>query len=181
MSSAILQGGASGTGTVTLLAPNTNSNQTLTLPDGTGTLLASSNPQSGGIVQVVENTYSTIVTTTSSTYVATGLSASITPKFSTSRILVFFNANFRPTGSGNTFVALYRNGSAVSGQGGRGLIQKGGTSSSDLNQSMHFIDSPATTSATTYAVYFLSEGANGTSTMNPDSTTSVLTLLEIAS
>lgn len=40
MSSAILQGGASGTGSVTVLAPNTNSNRTLTLPDSTGTLAA---------------------------------------------------------------------------------------------------------------------------------------------
>jgi hypothetical protein len=40
MSNAILQGGASGTGSVTLLAPNTNSTQTLTLPDATGTVLA---------------------------------------------------------------------------------------------------------------------------------------------
>jgi len=43
MSSAILQGGASGTGTVTLLAPNTNSNQILTLPDATATLLTTAN------------------------------------------------------------------------------------------------------------------------------------------
>jgi len=40
MSSAILQGSATGTGSVTLAAPVTNSNQTLTLPDATGTVLA---------------------------------------------------------------------------------------------------------------------------------------------
>ena len=41
MSKAILQGGASGAGSVTLLAPNTASTQTLTLPDSTGTLATS--------------------------------------------------------------------------------------------------------------------------------------------
>jgi hypothetical protein len=35
-----MQGGATGTGTVTLLAPITNTNQTLTLPDATGTVLS---------------------------------------------------------------------------------------------------------------------------------------------
>ena len=40
MSSAKLQGGASGTGSVTLLAPNTNSTQVLTLPDATDTVAA---------------------------------------------------------------------------------------------------------------------------------------------
>lgn len=38
MSQAALQGGASGTGTVTILAPNTSTDRTVTLPDVTGTL-----------------------------------------------------------------------------------------------------------------------------------------------
>ena len=41
MSLLAVQGGATGTGTVTLLAPVTNTNRTLTLPDSTGTLLDS--------------------------------------------------------------------------------------------------------------------------------------------
>jgi hypothetical protein len=36
-----MQGGATGTGTVTLLAPVTNTNRTLTLPDATGTVATS--------------------------------------------------------------------------------------------------------------------------------------------
>jgi len=38
MSLIAVQGGATGTGTVTLLAPVTNTNRTLTLPDATGTV-----------------------------------------------------------------------------------------------------------------------------------------------
>ena len=41
MSNAALQGGAGGTGTVTLLAPTTSTDRTLTLPDASGTVLAS--------------------------------------------------------------------------------------------------------------------------------------------
>jgi hypothetical protein len=37
MSLVAISGNASGTGTLTIAAPNTNSNRTLTLPDGTGT------------------------------------------------------------------------------------------------------------------------------------------------
>ena len=40
MSAVQVQGNASGTGTLTIAAPNTNSNRTLTLPDQTGTVLA---------------------------------------------------------------------------------------------------------------------------------------------
>jgi len=41
MSSLISSGSASGTGSMTLLAPVTNSNQTATLPDATGTVMVS--------------------------------------------------------------------------------------------------------------------------------------------
>ena len=40
MSLLAVQGGATGTGTVTLLAPTTNTNRTLTLPDATGTVVS---------------------------------------------------------------------------------------------------------------------------------------------
>lgn len=39
MSNIAMQGGSTGTGTVTLLAPSTSINRTLTLPDSTGTVL----------------------------------------------------------------------------------------------------------------------------------------------
>jgi len=47
MSLIAMQGGATGTGTVTLLAPVTNTNQTLTLPDATGTVQVSGAAISG--------------------------------------------------------------------------------------------------------------------------------------
>lgn len=39
MSNIAVQGGATGTGTFTILAPSTSTNRTLTLPDSTGTLV----------------------------------------------------------------------------------------------------------------------------------------------
>jgi hypothetical protein len=41
MSSAILKGNSSGTGTVTLETPNTNSDRTISLPDAAGTMMVS--------------------------------------------------------------------------------------------------------------------------------------------
>jgi hypothetical protein len=43
MSLVAISGNASGTGTLTIAAPNTNSNRTLTLPDSTGTLIVGTN------------------------------------------------------------------------------------------------------------------------------------------
>ena len=47
MSRIAFNGNALGTGTVTIASPNTNSDQTVTLPDATGTVQVSGNPISG--------------------------------------------------------------------------------------------------------------------------------------
>lgn len=47
MSLVKIQGNASGTGILTIAAPNTNTDRTLTLPDATGTVQVSGNPISG--------------------------------------------------------------------------------------------------------------------------------------
>jgi hypothetical protein len=44
MSKVALSGNASGTGTFTIASPNSNTDQTLTLPDATGTMLVSGQP-----------------------------------------------------------------------------------------------------------------------------------------
>lgn len=47
MSKIALSGNASGSGTLTIAAPNTSTDRTLTLPDATGTVQVSGNPISG--------------------------------------------------------------------------------------------------------------------------------------
>jgi hypothetical protein len=47
MSAISLQGNASGTGTLSIAAPNTNTNRTLTLPDNTGTLISTGSTFAG--------------------------------------------------------------------------------------------------------------------------------------
>lgn len=56
MSSVVIKGNASGTGSVTIESPNTNSDFTLTLPQGTGTVVA--NGVNGSIVSGTEVTIS---------------------------------------------------------------------------------------------------------------------------
>lgn len=51
MSKVAIQGNASGTGTFTIAAPNSNSNQTLTLPDVTGTVVTTGS--TGGVTQAM--------------------------------------------------------------------------------------------------------------------------------
>jgi len=50
LSKVAIEGNASGTGTLTIAAPNTNTNRTITLPDATGTIVASgTTPSLNGI------------------------------------------------------------------------------------------------------------------------------------
>ena len=96
MSLLAVQGGATGTGTVTLLAPVTNTNRTLTLPDATGTVLTNATTTgfpAGSVLQVVTGTTSTLVSNNTNVPVDTGLTATITPTSASSKILILVSQN----------------------------------------------------------------------------------------
>ena len=63
MSKVALSGNASGTGTFTIASPNGNTDRTLTLPDNTGTLLAS-----GGAISGTTGTFSGAVSGTTGSF-----------------------------------------------------------------------------------------------------------------
>jgi hypothetical protein len=79
MSKVTIQGDASGTGIFTIASPNSNTDRTLVLPDEAGTMALQGGAGVGKVLQVVQGTTTTEVTSTSSSYIDTGLSATITP------------------------------------------------------------------------------------------------------
>lgn len=181
MSLVAISGNASGTGTLTIAAPNTNSNYTLTLPTNTGTLLSTAS--AGTVLQVVNATYSTQLSTTSTSYVDTGLSASITPTSATSKILIFVEQTGvgKNAGDSSQRVALniLRNSTQIvqfelgAGYTGSSVINVFGGSGST------YLDSPATTSSVTYKTQI--KGFAGVNVYaNYDNCTSTITLMEIA-
>ncbi len=176
MSQVAISGNASGTGTLTIAAPNTNSNYTLTLPALTGTVLTSAT--AGTVLQVVRATYNTTTSTTSTSFVTSNLSASITPISSTNKVLVFLLSTVA-TANGSTSipVTLYRNATNVAG--GTTPITDLVTSGNNWAMNFNYLDSPATTSATTYTFYFRSGNGSLVYT-NIAGYTSSLILMEIA-
>ena len=116
----------------------------------------------GGILQVVSTAKTDPFTTTSLTFTPiTGLSASITPTSTSSKIMVFVDlkatVNASDTNSGlfrlvRASTPIYLGDSAGSRLQVSAL--SGSTTSSRNTSSvvMNFLDSPATTSATTYSV-----------------------------
>ena len=133
------------------------------------------------VLQVVNATYSTQVTTTSGTFVTTGLTASITPTSSTSKIFVIANMPMaQPTGGQNVQITLFRNGSNISPNTYLGALQ--GSGATYGSACIALLDSPATTSSTTYAVYGNCSSGNTAyfNSIPTGSSSSVMTLMEIA-
>lgn len=131
----------------------------------------------GSVVQVVTESGTVSTSTSSASYVASGINCNITPKFSTSKIVICFGVSQLNTGSSNSEVKLnvYRNG-AKNGIPESGTI-KGDSSRLILPvQSVQF-DSPATTSSVTYELYFALGSGSGPAYLQQDY---YITLMEIA-
>ena len=125
-----------------------------------------SNSSTGRIIQVVSNARSSVFSTTSSSFTDIGLSASITPKESSSKILIFLT--IYSSSNDNHSQRLLRGSTVIetgNSSGSRSLGFGGGFycgSDADIGtMSGTFIDEPNTTSSTTYKVQTL-VGGGGT-------------------
>jgi hypothetical protein len=197
-----IQGHASGTGILTVTAPNTSTDRTITLPDATGTLLNSDGSAAsltaipaanitgtlpaidggsltgittGKVLQVIQ----THITATSSQSIGSGstitnitsLSATITPSSTSSKILVMvrwcgvpaanrweqvFGINRGSTALGIVTAGNRRAGLATVYESNAGWTAAGVDGM--YATSYQYLDSPSTTSATTYYAYVNPEG-----------------------
>ena len=151
----------------------------------------------GGIIQVVHSSATTEVSqansgTTQTTLTDTGLSATITPKFSTSKVLVLVHQTYQiDNGNSNTqfqINMLLRDGSNNVLHGGMGynaLRWKNMISTSNV-YSLNFLHSPNTTSAFTYKMtmnyYYMSSGSGNLRAQRDDQANcqSEMTLMEVS-
>ena len=152
MGNLVLAGSTSGS---TTLTPTDAVTATLTLPSSTGTILTTANPQSGGVIQVVNSTYSVATSNNTASPIDTGLTATITPKFSTSKILVLIDQSDVYSGSGvGVKLTLLRNGTTLFSF--TEYASYSGSLTIDVGSaSCNYLDSPATTSAVTYKTQFV--------------------------
>ena len=135
----------------------------------------------GSVIQVVQDTFQNKVTNGTTTPAATGLSATITPSSTSSKILVTVYGSCELVQSGTTNIyPLYKNGSSLNGTFMilSDPIADGGA------MSAAFLDSPSTTSATTYALYFYTENSGYTASFGSQTAAgyylNTITLMEIA-
>ena len=193
----VLAGATSGS---TTLQATDAVTQTITLPNNTGTIITTaSSGQSipkaalptGSVLQVVSTNKVDVTSSTSTSYAdITGMSVSITPTSATSKILVMFSANISDSaGTNNTLLRLVRGGTNLA-------VGTDGVSNNGTNfirvpdnltvycASMNFLDSPATTSSTTYKLQWIVPTGtiylNRRGSDNNFGTSSTITVMEIA-
>ena len=127
----------------------------------------------GSVLQVVQTalTSAVVVSTPSSFTDISGLSVAITPKFSSSKVLI--DVSLVGEVENDTFHAIFRllRGSTTIGVGdasgsrpqGSFMIDSysGGGSLAGISSHFHFLDSPSTTSATTYKIQVQAHSGSG--------------------
>ena len=171
---------ATGSAAVTRLGIGT-AGQVLTV-NGGATAPSWATPTAQKVLQVVNVAYSTEVSNATSTFADTGLTATITPTSATSKILVLVNQNgvYKSSQATNNGVAvrLLRGASAIVTLS----VLDGFTNTAIQNNvttGTNYLDSPATTSATTYKTQFANYTNQGTVAVQVASATSTITLMEI--
>jgi hypothetical protein len=160
-----------------------NQNGLVTLVDGQVTRSKLGIP--GAVIQVVNATTSTQVSASTGTLADTGLTATITPTSATSRILVIVSLAgiYKTGGVGSSRIKfkLVRNSTDIVDSDANMWLIGSTVDFRNSGYSITSLDSPATTSATTYKVQF--QGIDGGTVKvqtDGNSGPSVMTLMEIA-
>jgi hypothetical protein len=136
LSKVSITGNASGSGTFTLAAPNSNSDRTLTLPDNTGTIvttgtttgisasaistgtLAAARLPAGSVLQVLQAVKTDVFSVNGNESAMvfsdiTGLSVSITPASASNKILVFGDVLTGVAVNGEASIRLIRGSTSI--------------------------------------------------------------------
>ncbi len=143
---------ASGGGSVSLSPPNSTSGAdiTITMPTASQGI--------GKILQVVQNVKDDTSSTSSTSFVDTGLSQAITPSSSSSKILITYDVYIGHSQSEVSFINIVRDSTTIaqpSGSANYPATTQQYIGALVMNRhSMTYLDSPNTTSAITYKLQY---------------------------
>ncbi len=156
----------------------------------TGTLPAAQVP-AGSVVQTIGNSLATAITTSGTTFVDTGLTATITPTKTTSKVFIMVDLGLVSTGTADGVrFRLLRDSTEIGSSTGadtHNLFMQFWPNATNvyLGASNHFLDTPSTTSSIVYKLQWASTGTTDTAYINRRAsgnyarTTSNFTIMEI--
>ena len=140
----------------------------------------------GKVLQVVQATYSTATTINGGVLADTGLTASITPTLNTSKVLVMISQYLKNTSTAaatevGAQIKLLRGATGIAGDATNLYFEYLTGASTTFDKrfvwNLHYLDSPATTSATAYKTQAKNYSASVVA--QSDATMSTMILLEI--
>ena len=143
----------------------------------------------GAVLQVVQAVTTTQTSTTSNSFTdATGLSVSITPTSASNKVLILSSVQyqiFRSAIEASGSMQIVRNSTAVFSQFSNSLAMEAGVSTGsriyfDGQWAGVYLDSPATTSATTYKIQLRGDGATLFTVNAQTNNQSSIVVMEIA-
>jgi len=133
----------------------------------------------GAVLQVVSAKTTTQLSTGTSAFVATDLSASITPSSTSSKIVILADGCVYNGANGRQgFFALFRGTTNISGGTNTAFSSIYASGTVVSSACVNFVDTPNTTSSTTYTIY--AKGAGGNIEFCSQGTEANIILMEIA-
>ena len=167
-----------------IIKPNNNTISAITaLPNGIVSSSALASGVGGKVLQVVSAHTATVTSCTSSTYIDTTLTASITPSSSSNKVVVFVNQSFQKINSTHANFKMLRDSTDIGGSIPARAIGYTGTTIEiyfGMAFNYSFQDTPSSTSALTYKTQFNNAAGNGTTKCQPDSSQSYMLLMEVS-
>ena len=149
------------------------SGDTFTVPSGVTFTNSGSATGFGKVLQVVSANKTDTASTTSTSFVATGLEVSITPSATSSKILINANPVFGGGVSAAVFSQLWRDSSVIiqaDASGSRTRSSSGWlyvyTGYDGNPVPIVYLDSPSSTSSLTYKIMYMSSNASYTAYLN---------------
>ena len=145
--------------------------------------MTSASVPAGSVLQVIHVKGSgSDISTTSTSYVASGLQASITPQSASSKIMIILDSISYTNGAINSRgigVSIYRGGSEPSPSMRGGVNRTNSGAWISIPYSVSALDSPNTTNAVVYEPYFKCWGASGHFFVDHVESNPTITLIEI--
>lgn len=155
-----------------------STSQVLTVAGGVPTWATASG---GKVVQIVSASYATQTATSSTNFSDTGITATITPASSSNKILILCSVNGVNKNAANTSIntQLLRGATVIVKLGEDDAYNNTTNTNAIGSISTAYMDSPATTSATTYKVQFANGTGTGSAVVCNSGARSTIQLIEV--